>query len=405
MTELAPQNPSETPEAPSGSTLRHDGEDAVRALIVDDEDVLRSTLARVLRQRGIVAETAENGFTALDMLEKSSFDVVLVDVRMPGMTGPQFLQRVKAANYPVEVLMMTAFADIATTVSAVKAGAHGFLTKPFVSNESVVLEVLNAAQFPPPPREDREPPARAAHAAARRRDGRQLRVDARGLPAHRRRRDHELHDPHPRRERHRQGARRARGARALAAREQADGDHQLRGHPQGARRERAVRAHARRLHHRGARARRSVRGGERRNALPRRDRRPAHERAGEAAARAAVRRGEARRQRHVEDRRRARGGGHERRPQGGHRRGHVPPGSLLPPQRHRGAPARAARAGGRPPAARASLHPEARAARRSPGHAPQQRGRAAHPELRPGRATCASSSTPSSTPSCSRRAT
>jgi DNA-binding NtrC family response regulator len=128
-------------------TLHHDGEVAVRALIVDDEDALRSTLARVLRQRGIVAETAENGFTALDMLERSSFDVVLVDVRMPGMTGPQFLQRVKAAGYPVEVLMMTAFADIATTVSAVKAGAHGFLTKPFVSNESVVIEVLNAAQF------------------------------------------------------------------------------------------------------------------------------------------------------------------------------------------------------------------------------------------------------------------
>ena len=119
----------------------------VRALILDDEDALRSTLARVLRQRGIVAETAENGFTALDMLERSSFDVVLVDVRMPGMTGPQFLERVKAAGYPVEVLMMTAFADIATTVSAVKAGAHGFLTKPFVSNEAVVIEVLNAAQF------------------------------------------------------------------------------------------------------------------------------------------------------------------------------------------------------------------------------------------------------------------
>ncbi len=138
------------PEGREGRDGSHDarGEnDAVRALIVDDEDVLRSTLARVLRQRGIVAETAENGFAALDMLERATFDVVLVDVRMPGMTGPQFLERVKAAGYPVEVLMMTAFADIATTVSAVKAGAHGFLTKPFVSNESVVIEVLNAAQF------------------------------------------------------------------------------------------------------------------------------------------------------------------------------------------------------------------------------------------------------------------
>ncbi len=143
MTELATTTPTDN----RADTLHHEGEDAVRALIVDDEDVLRSTLARVLRQRGIIAETAENGFVALDMLERSSFDVVLVDVRMPGMTGPQFLQRVKAAGYPVEVLMMTAFADIATTVSAVKAGAHGFLTKPFVSNESVVIEVLNAAQF------------------------------------------------------------------------------------------------------------------------------------------------------------------------------------------------------------------------------------------------------------------
>ena len=143
MTELATTTTSDN----RADTLRHDGEEAVRALIVDDEDALRSTLARVLRQRGIIAETAENGFAALDMLERSSFDVVLVDVRMPGMTGPQFLQRVKAAGYPVEVLMMTAFADIATTVSAVKAGAHGFLTKPFVSNESVVIEVLNAAQF------------------------------------------------------------------------------------------------------------------------------------------------------------------------------------------------------------------------------------------------------------------
>ena len=149
MTEL--QSNAATTETGESSvrsaSLRHDGEEAVRVLIVDDEEALRNTLARVLRQRGIVADTAENGFTALDALEKQTFDVILVDVRMPGMTGTQFLQRVKAANYPVEVVMMTAFADISTTVSAVKAGAHGFLTKPFVSNESVVIEVLNAAQF------------------------------------------------------------------------------------------------------------------------------------------------------------------------------------------------------------------------------------------------------------------
>jgi DNA-binding NtrC family response regulator len=152
LTELAKTRADRSPEEERVDPLRIDhrtsGDDAaVRALIVDDDDALRNTLARVLRQRDIVVETAESGFTALDMLERSPFDVVMVDVRMPGMTGPQFLQRVKAAGYPVEVLMMTAFADITTTVSAVKAGAYGFLTKPFVSNESVVIEVLNAAQL------------------------------------------------------------------------------------------------------------------------------------------------------------------------------------------------------------------------------------------------------------------
>jgi DNA-binding NtrC family response regulator len=159
LTSNTPNTPSNAPEhgssqAPSAahgaagaSSLRSDSAGVVRALVVDDEDALRNTLGRVLRQRGIQAVTAENGFVALDMLEREPFDVVLVDVRMPGMTGPQFLQRVKAAGYAVEVVMMTAFADITTTVSAVKAGAYGFLTKPFVSNESVVIEVLNAAQF------------------------------------------------------------------------------------------------------------------------------------------------------------------------------------------------------------------------------------------------------------------
>ncbi len=147
MTELATESEATIDEPTRSSSIHHEGDDGVRVLIVDVDDAPRTSLARILRQRGIVTETADSGAAALEMLERAAFDVVLVDVQMPGMTGPQFLERVKAAGHSVEVLLMTAFADIATTVSAVKAGAHGFLTKPFVSNESVVLEVLNAAQF------------------------------------------------------------------------------------------------------------------------------------------------------------------------------------------------------------------------------------------------------------------
>jgi DNA-binding NtrC family response regulator len=114
-------------------------------LVVDDESGVRNTLARILGNAGMVPSTAESGAEALKLLNREPFDVALVDVRMPGMTGPKLLARMKADRYPTEVVLMTAFADIATTVSAVKAGAYGFLTKPFVANESVVIEVLNAA--------------------------------------------------------------------------------------------------------------------------------------------------------------------------------------------------------------------------------------------------------------------
>ncbi|MBX3216659.1 MAG: sigma-54-dependent Fis family transcriptional regulator [Labilithrix sp.] len=106
---------------------------------------MRNAISRVLRNAGMIPSTAESGAGALELLEREPFDVALLDVRMPSMTGPQLLSRIKAARYPAEVIMMTAFADIATTVSAVKEGAYGFLTKPFVANESIVIEVLNAA--------------------------------------------------------------------------------------------------------------------------------------------------------------------------------------------------------------------------------------------------------------------
>jgi len=130
------------------TTRRHDGDTSnIRLLVVDDEEAFLRTVARIFKQHGIVAETVSSGYAALDLLDQRAFDVVLVDVKMPEMSGPEFLQRVKAAGYPVEVVLMTGFADISTAVSAMKAGARSFLTKPFVSNDAVVTEVMNAAQI------------------------------------------------------------------------------------------------------------------------------------------------------------------------------------------------------------------------------------------------------------------
>jgi DNA-binding NtrC family response regulator len=118
---------------------------AVRALIVDDEDGIRQVVARVLRHAGLEALTAESGERALELLEHEAIDVAIVDIRMPGLTGIDVLLRMKEAGHPAEVVMMTACADISLHKQLVRRGAYALVTKPFGSNDALVVEVLNAA--------------------------------------------------------------------------------------------------------------------------------------------------------------------------------------------------------------------------------------------------------------------
>ncbi len=118
----------------------------MRVLIVDDEPGLRRSLARVLMARGYDVLTAEDGASALSLLHSSAVDVMLVDNLMPGMPGIELLARVKAEHPGVEVVMMTAHADVDTAVAAVKKGAYDFLTKPFTSNDVVAIAISKAAE-------------------------------------------------------------------------------------------------------------------------------------------------------------------------------------------------------------------------------------------------------------------
>jgi two-component system response regulator HydG len=133
-------------EAGRGPEIVRESDDEPRVLVVDDDEGFRRGLPVALGRAGMRAIGVDGGAAGLSVLERDPIDVVLTDVQMPEMSGPQLLERIKAAGYPVEVIMMTAFADITTAVNAVKAGAYAFLTKPFVSNEAVVLEVRKAAQ-------------------------------------------------------------------------------------------------------------------------------------------------------------------------------------------------------------------------------------------------------------------
>ena len=117
-----------------------------RVLVVDDEPTLRRTLARLLNSRNMTVLTADDGAQAIDLLGREQVDVVLVDLMMPKVGGLELLDHVRSSHAGVEVIMMTAFGDVETAVKAVRAGAYHFLTKPFRSNDEVVLTVTKAAE-------------------------------------------------------------------------------------------------------------------------------------------------------------------------------------------------------------------------------------------------------------------
>jgi two-component system response regulator HydG len=135
--------PRNTPVPEAGTLAK---ERATRVLLVDDEPDVRRSIARVLMSLGVDVMTAEDGQAALALLEAGNVDVMLVDMQMPGMGGMDLLNRVKAQRPEVEVIMMTAFANVDDAVAAVKNGAYDFLTKPFPSNDVVAMTISKAAE-------------------------------------------------------------------------------------------------------------------------------------------------------------------------------------------------------------------------------------------------------------------
>jgi len=110
-----------------------------KILIVDDELIMRESLGGWLERDGHDIEKAASGEEALQMLQKNRFDVLLVDIKMEGMSGLELLQIVKERDPDVEVVMITAFGSISSSIEAMKKGAFDYLLKPFDPNELGVL--------------------------------------------------------------------------------------------------------------------------------------------------------------------------------------------------------------------------------------------------------------------------
>lgn len=116
-----------------------------KILIVDDNEDLQFNLSSLLDSEGFKTYTAGNGVTALIEIKSKNPNLVLLDMRLPGMDGMQILDEIKKIDKSIIVIILTAFGDIKNVVRAMKKGAYDYITKPF-DNEEIVLTIRKALE-------------------------------------------------------------------------------------------------------------------------------------------------------------------------------------------------------------------------------------------------------------------
>ncbi|MCL2340143.1 MAG: response regulator [Proteobacteria bacterium] len=117
--------------------------DTMRVLIVDDEDDLRETMVKRLNARKIQTEGADSGIRALEVLKDKDFDVIVLDVKMPGMDGIETLQHIKKLKPAIEVIMLTGHASVEFGLKGMQLGAFDYIMKPAPLNE--LLDTIGQA--------------------------------------------------------------------------------------------------------------------------------------------------------------------------------------------------------------------------------------------------------------------
>ena len=106
-----------------------------RILIVEDEDTLCESLQRVFKRDGYEADIADSAETAFRLLERNTYDLIITDVILPGISGIELIARYKERNPDQKVIIMTAYASLQTAVEALRVGASDFIVKPIMHDE------------------------------------------------------------------------------------------------------------------------------------------------------------------------------------------------------------------------------------------------------------------------------
>jgi DNA-binding NtrC family response regulator len=117
--------------------------DNIQLLLVDDEERFLETTKRLLEKRGVEVLTATDGLEALTILDAQRVDVVILDVKMPGVDGVEVLRQIKQEQPLVEVIMLTGHASVESAIEGLKLGAFDYLMKP--CDISALLEKVNQA--------------------------------------------------------------------------------------------------------------------------------------------------------------------------------------------------------------------------------------------------------------------
>jgi two-component system response regulator (stage 0 sporulation protein F) len=117
----------------------------VKLLVVDDQMGVRRLLYEAFKEEGYKVELAGSGLEALEKVKSEMPDIILMDMKMPGMNGLETLHEIKKVNDSILVVMMTAYGELEIISEAMKLGINEYITKPFDINElrSVVKKVLD----------------------------------------------------------------------------------------------------------------------------------------------------------------------------------------------------------------------------------------------------------------------
>lgn len=120
-----------------------------KILIVDDDAELRANLTEILKGAGYATDETSSGAEALNKIHAKDFDIVLLDLMMPGMSGMEVLTEIKKSRPKIKAIMITAFATVNNAVDAIKKGASEYISKPFKIEEllTIISRVIEEARF------------------------------------------------------------------------------------------------------------------------------------------------------------------------------------------------------------------------------------------------------------------